>query len=123
MPRGEKPPIAGRRCFPAAAFLYWIQSAKPENTGVYAASFAKPGERMRLLATETNALYAPGGDGKSYLLWLRGGTLVAQEFDTGTLKLEGEPHSVADPVAKIGAHGSDERRGLGRRAAAVQRFQ
>ncbi len=90
---------------PGGRFLYWIQSAKPENTGVYAASFAKPGERMRLLTTETNALYAPGGDGKSYLLWLRGGTLVAQEFDTGTLKLEGEPHSVADPVAKIGLMG------------------
>jgi eukaryotic-like serine/threonine-protein kinase len=90
---------------PGGRFLYWIQSAKPENTGVYAASFAKPGERMRLLATETNALYAPGGDGRSYLLWLRDGTLVAREFDTGTLKLEGEPHSVADPVAKIGLMG------------------
>jgi len=90
---------------PGGRFLYSVQSQKPENTGVYAASFAKPGERVRLLTTDTNALYAPGGDGRSYLLWLRGGTLVAQEFDTGTLKLEGEPHPVADPVAKLGILG------------------
>ena len=85
---------------PGGRFLYSVQSVKPENYGIYAASLAKPGERMRLLTTDTNALYAPGGDGRSYLLWLRGGTLVAQELDTGTPKLEGEPHAVADPVAR-----------------------
>ena len=74
---------------PGGRFLYLVQGEKPENTGIYAASLAKPGERMRLLTTDTNALYAPGGDGKGYLLWLRGGTLVAQEFDAGTLKLAG----------------------------------
>jgi Tol biopolymer transport system component len=90
---------------PGDRFLYSVQSDKPENTGIYAASFAKPGERTRLLSTDTNALYAPGGDGKSYLLWLRGGTLVAQQLDTGTLMLVGELHAVADPVARIGAIG------------------
>jgi eukaryotic-like serine/threonine-protein kinase len=94
------------QALPGDRFLYWVQSGKPENTGIYAASFAKPGERMRLLTTDTNALYAPGGDGRSYLLWLRGGTLVAQQLDTGTLKLEGEPHAVADPVASIGILGA-----------------
>ena len=43
--------------------------------------------------------------GKGYLLWLRGGTLVAQDFDADTLKLSGVPHPVADPVARMGAHG------------------
>ena len=90
---------------PGGRFLYWVQSDKPENTGIYAASFAKPGEPVRLLPTDTNALYAPGGDGKGYLLWLRGGTLVAQEFDPSTLKLAGEPHPLADPVARIGIMG------------------
>jgi Tol biopolymer transport system component/predicted Ser/Thr protein kinase len=90
---------------PGGRFLYSIQSEKPENTGIYATSFAKPGERVQLLTTDTNALYAPGGDGKSYLLWLRGGVLVAQVFDAGTLKLEGEPYPVADPVAKTGLLG------------------
>ena len=86
---------------PDGRFLYAVQSEKPEYTGVYAASFAKPGERVRLLATDTNAVYAPGAGGKGYLLWLRGTTLFAQEFDPGALKLAGEPHAVADPVAKI----------------------
>ncbi len=94
------------RVLPGGRFLYSIQSGKPENTGIYAASLAKPAARTRLLATDTNALYAPGGDGKSYLLWLRGGTLVAQQLDTGALKLEGEPHAVADPVAKSGILGA-----------------
>jgi hypothetical protein len=46
-----------------------------------------------------------GNAGKGYLLWLRGGTLVAQDFDAATLKLSGVPHPVADPVARVGAHG------------------
>jgi Tol biopolymer transport system component len=93
------------QALPGGRFLYSVQSEKPENTGIYAASFAKPRERVRLLATETNALYAPGDDGRSYLLWLRGGTLVAQEFNTSALKLEGEPRPVAEPVAKLGILG------------------
>ena len=94
------------QALPGGRFLYWVQSEKPENTGIYAASFAKPAARVRLLTTDTNALYAPGGDGKSYLLWLRGGTLVAQELDLGTLTLVGEPHAVADPVSSIGIMGA-----------------
>jgi len=90
---------------PGGHFLYLAQGDKPENTGVYAASLAKPGERVRLLASDMSALYAPGGDGKGYLLWLRGGSLVAQEFETGTLRLTGEPHVVANPVARISSLG------------------
>ncbi|MGB7721269.1 MAG: protein kinase [Bryobacteraceae bacterium] len=90
---------------PGGRFLYLVQSGKPENTGIYAASFAKPRERVRLLATDTNVLYTPGVEGRSYLLWLRGGTLVAQEFHPGTLTLVGEPHPVADPVARMGILG------------------
>jgi eukaryotic-like serine/threonine-protein kinase len=86
---------------PGGRFLYWARSGKPEDTGVYAASFAKPGERVRLVNTDTAGFYSPGGDGKSYLLWMRGGTLVAQELDVATLRLTGELHPVADPVAKV----------------------
>ena len=90
---------------PGGRFLYWVEGAKPENTGIYAASFAKPGEPVRLVPTETNGLYAPGSDGKGYLLWLRGGTLVAQEFDPSTPRIAGEPHPLADPLARIGING------------------
>ena len=62
------------------------------------------------MATDTNALYAPTVDGaaknrKGYLLWLRGATLVAQDFDAVALKLSGVPHPVADLVARIGTTG------------------
>ncbi|MBZ5626763.1 MAG: hypothetical protein LAQ69_50015, partial [Acidobacteriia bacterium] len=90
---------------PSGRFLYLVQSRKAEYAGIYAGLLANPGERVRLLPTETNALYAPGGNGKDYLLWMRGGTLVAQEFDPGTFQLAGEPRLVADPVAASGFWG------------------
>jgi Tol biopolymer transport system component len=90
---------------PGGRFLYWVRANKPENTGIYASSFAKPGERVHLLNSDTNALYAPGNDGKHYLFWLRGGTLLTQEFNINTLKLVGEPYPIADPVAQAGMTG------------------
>jgi|KBSMisStaDraftv2_1062788.scaffolds.fasta_scaffold02569_10 eukaryotic-like serine/threonine-protein kinase len=91
---------------PGGRFLYLAPSRKAGNVGsIYAGLLAKPGEGRRLLSAETNALYAPGGNGKDYLLWMRGGTLVAQEFDPGTFQLAGEPRMVADPVAANGLSG------------------
>src|SRR5262249_34362811 len=54
---------------------------------------------------DTNAVYAPGGDGREYLLWMRSGTLVAQEFNSGGLQLVGEPYLVADPIGANPAAG------------------
>jgi hypothetical protein len=88
--------------FPGGYFLYLVVG---EKAGIYAASLGKPAERMRLLTTDTNALYAPGGDGKGYLLWADGGNLVDQEFNPEALKLAGEPHPVANPVAMMGSLG------------------
>ena len=71
--RGEGFP-AWPQFLPGGRFLYWVREEKPGASAVYAASFAKPQERTRIVATDTNALYGPsGGDGKSYLLWMRGG--------------------------------------------------
>jgi serine/threonine protein kinase len=86
---------------PGGRFLYLVARGTAENNGVYAASLAKPSELIKLLSATTNALYVPGGDGTGYLLWLRGSTLVAQEFDVARLRLAGEPHPVADPVAGL----------------------
>jgi predicted Ser/Thr protein kinase len=91
---------------PDGRFLYLVQSAKAEDSGIYVASFAKPREPARVLASDSATLYAASGAGKGYLLWLRGGTLLAQEFDPATLKLSGEPLPVADPVAKLGSVGA-----------------
>jgi Tol biopolymer transport system component/DNA-binding winged helix-turn-helix (wHTH) protein len=92
---------------PGGRFLYFVRSHKRENTGVYAASLANPNDAAQLLATDANALYAPGAhdDRKGHLLWLRGATLVAQDFDVDELKLSGVPHPVADPVARMAVHG------------------
>jgi hypothetical protein len=91
---------------PGGRFLYWAQADRPENTGVYVAAFAKPAERVFLLQTETAAIVALGGDGRDYLLWLRGGTLLAQELDTGPLKLRGEAHAIAGPISSTGGIGA-----------------
>jgi Tol biopolymer transport system component len=76
-------------------FLYLAQSAKPDESGVFAASLTNPNNRVRLLSTDTNAIFASG-----YLLWMRGTTLMAQRFDPKKLKLMGDPIPVADPVGK-----------------------
>ena len=54
-----------------------------------------------MLTTDANAIYAPGDDGKDYLLWLRNGTLLAQQVDIKALRLTGEPHVLADPVGSL----------------------
>jgi serine/threonine protein kinase len=84
---------------PGGRFLFLVQSDKAENSGIFAASLAKPAERVRLLNVSAGVTYAPNPEGKGHLLWLRGATLVAQEIDPETLKLSGEPQPVADPVA------------------------
>jgi len=84
---------------PGGHFLYQIQNENPEMSGIYVASLSKPAERVLLMTTDSNALYVAGLGGKGYLLWVRGATLVAQEFDLDTRKLAGEPRTVADPVA------------------------
>jgi Tol biopolymer transport system component/tRNA A-37 threonylcarbamoyl transferase component Bud32 len=90
---------------PGGRFLYWTWADKPENSGVYVTTFAKPAERVFLLQTETAAIFAPDGDGRDYLLWLRGGTLLAQELDPDTLKLRGDALAIAGAIPSAGAVG------------------
>ena len=84
---------------PGGRLLFWVRGDKSENTGVYATSLAKPSERLHVLTTDSGALYAPGPDGKKYLLWQREGKLVAQEFNPDTLKPLGEFHTISNQVA------------------------
>jgi Tol biopolymer transport system component/tRNA A-37 threonylcarbamoyl transferase component Bud32 len=83
------------QALPGGNFLYLAQSAKLDGTGVFGASLANPNNRVRLVTTDTNAIYASG-----YLLWVRGTTLMAQPFDPKKRKLTGEAEPVADPVGK-----------------------
>ncbi|MGA7235927.1 MAG: protein kinase [Bryobacteraceae bacterium] len=81
-------------------FLYFIQSPDPGVQGVYAAALDRPEERNRVLSTDHKALYSsPRGNHPGLLLWLREQALLAQVFDSGKLKLEGEPARLADNVS------------------------
>jgi len=90
---------------PGGRFLFWARSGTVDTTGIYTASLSKPSDTRLLLASDTNAVYATGGDHGGYLLWLRGGTLMAQELDVAGLQLLGDSRVIASPVAKITAIG------------------
>ncbi len=93
------------QALPGGNFVYWVQSQKHENVGVYGVSLSNPSQHIQLVNTDTNAIFSRGANGLDYLLWLRGTTLMAQQFDPVALKLSGEPRPVADPVSSIGSQG------------------
>jgi Tol biopolymer transport system component len=79
-------------------FIYFIRSA---NSGVYLGSLDRPQEKIRLLSSPTNAVYASDRDKQSgHLFWVREDkALMTQPFDAEKGKLTGEPVSVAEAVA------------------------
>jgi Tol biopolymer transport system component len=89
-------------------FVYFRRGAA-ENTGIFLGSLdAKPAaqSRDRLLATQFGVVWAPSAAGAGgHLFFLRDGTLMAQPFDAGQLKLAGEPVPVAEHVGTLGLNG------------------
>jgi Tol biopolymer transport system component len=85
--------------------VYLRQSKKPENDGVYVGSLdVKPEEQSvkRLMPAASAVAYAPfPQSGRGQLLYLRGGTLMAQPFDERRLELAGEAVALADNVGSI----------------------
>jgi serine/threonine protein kinase/Tol biopolymer transport system component len=80
-------------------FLYLIQSPNANTRGVYAGSLDRPQEKTRVLASDTVAVFAaPHGVNPGELLWLRDQTLMAQKFDSDSLRLTGDPVPVAESV-------------------------
>jgi Tol biopolymer transport system component/predicted Ser/Thr protein kinase len=77
---------------PGGRILFQV-AGTPQRSGIYATSLSNPKERIRLVATDGNGVYAAG-----HLLWMRGTTLVAQRLEPERLKLSGDPVPVADPV-------------------------
>lgn len=78
-------------------FIYLIQSDKPENTGIYAASLDSKVAKQ-VVNTSTNPLYAVLPSGIGYLLYMHTATLMARQFDAKKLELQGEEFPVADQV-------------------------
>jgi eukaryotic-like serine/threonine-protein kinase len=78
-------------------FLYLsgdLSAAGTSNLGIHIGEIGTKEDKF-LLQADSEALYAPPG----YLLFLRGDTLMAQRFDAGSQKLEGEVFPLAEHVA------------------------
>jgi serine/threonine protein kinase len=73
-------------------FIFYARG-QADAQGIYLGSL-DTAETKRLVATTSAGAYAPPG----WLLFLRGGTLVARRFDTAQGTLTGDPVTVADPV-------------------------
>ena len=81
-------------------FMYVVRSRDASMDAVYASFLDQPERRIKLVSTDTKALYsAPDESRPGYLLWLRDRTLVAQRFDPASLKLEGAPIPLAQNIA------------------------
>jgi len=86
-------------------FLYWVQAANLDDTGVYVASVDRLMKPVRIVTSGRFAEYAPPSNGgHGFLLWVRDASLLAQRFDPDRLRLEGEPIPISDVVG-LGALG------------------
>ena len=81
-------------------FLYSKFAAQKDTRGIYLASLDGK-VTGRLLPDDSNCAYAPGANGRAYLLFGREGALMAQSFDPGSLQLSGEAFVVAEQVGSI----------------------
>jgi hypothetical protein len=94
---------------PGGRFLYSARSIESDNATLYAAPVRDPSRRALLLSSEravgglTGASYVRGDDGKEYLFWIRGTTLVGQQFDSGKLQFTADSFSVAEPAVTVSA--------------------
>ena len=87
-------------------FVYMGLSTALEKSGMYLGSLdAKPEQQgsKRLVATISNAAYAPSSDPNlGHLLFVREGTLMAQAFDARRLELTGEAVPIAEGLPETG---------------------
>jgi Tol biopolymer transport system component len=76
-------------------FLFTVYAAEPANGGVFIGSLSSP-QATRLISDETNAQYTEPG----YILFSRGGSLMAQPFDAPRLRFTGDAFPVAQEVSE-----------------------
>jgi len=88
-------------------FIYFVQSDRPENAGIYLGSLDSAAGK-RLVNSNTNAVYAGLSPRLGYLLFTRGADLLAQRFDGARLEVSGAPFPVAQRVL-IGVAGGVSR--------------
>jgi serine/threonine protein kinase len=78
-------------------FVFLADAQTTENHHIRVGSLDSQ-ETQILFSAVTRIAYAPPG----YLLYVSQGALVAQPFDTGKLKITGEPMTVAEHVTTVG---------------------
>ena len=74
-------------------FIYLVESAQREHTGIYVSSLDSQKTKW-VLGIRGRTVYAPPG----YLLFTRQRTLMAQPFDMHMLQVMGEPFPIAERV-------------------------
>jgi Tol biopolymer transport system component len=74
-------------------FLYYVRSAKREFEGIRVGSL-EGGDGKFLMNADSGAVFVP----PRHVLFMRGGALQVQEFDTKQLSLVGEPVLMAEKV-------------------------
>ena len=73
-------------------FLFYLRGSKPNLSGIYASSLDRPREKTLVVESATAGRFCPAlGPHPGYLLWVRGGGVVAQPFDPGSGELSGRP--------------------------------
>jgi serine/threonine protein kinase len=72
-------------------FIYLVESAQQEHTGLYVGSLDSKATK-RVLKISERTVYAPPG----YLLFTRQRTLMAEPFDANRLQVIGEPFPLAE---------------------------
>jgi eukaryotic-like serine/threonine-protein kinase len=85
-------------------FLYFAQSSDPEKSAMVATSLDDKGKGATVLTNPLAAFYARGSKGDEYLLFRRDNALVAQSFDSASLKLSGEAFLVLPEVRANSDH-------------------
>src|SRR5205085_1831229 len=78
-------------------FLYFIRNNNESTSGLYMGTLGDEQQKMRLFTSETGAIYTSSPDG-GYLLWVRGGHLMAQPFAVSTGQLNGAASVIADRI-------------------------
>ncbi|HEY2018760.1 MAG TPA: protein kinase, partial [Bryobacteraceae bacterium] len=85
-------------------FIFFAATNSADATGVYAGSMKSPGYRL-LFASETNAVFSPVAESRSqkhgYLLFVRGRTPMAQEFNAANLQLVEDAKSLGDDIGSL----------------------
>jgi hypothetical protein len=74
-------------------YVFFVHSNVPDHTGIALGSLDSKQHRF-LLRNDTNAVYASG-----YLVYVRGGSLLAQKFDLGRMEPVGEAVRIAEQAS------------------------